>query len=255
MNAVPRPGPGPGPVEAVLFDLDGTLFDHGAAAAGAAAASLPEADPAYVARRWIELEDLVYERYLAGELSFAEQRRVRITMLAAELGLGDWDASRADAWIAGYLERYEERWSVFADVAGCLDALAALPGPPVLGIITNGNGDQQRAKIAGIGLAGRFPHLVISEEAGAAKPAPEIFHLACRTAGAAAARTAYVGDRLATDALGARAAGLRGIWLDRPVPGTAGPGPGPSAAPGGDPGGDPGVPRITTLAELPPLLT
>ncbi|MFC5751055.1 HAD family hydrolase [Actinomadura rugatobispora] len=240
-------------IEAVLFDLDGTLFDHGAAAAGAAAASLPEADPGHVARRWIELEELVYLRYLAGELSFAEQRRTRITMLAAELGLGDWDAPRADAWLAGYLERYEERWTLFADAAACLDALAALPGPPVLGIITNGNGPQQRAKIAGIGLTGRFPHLVISEEAGAAKPAPEIFHLACRTAGTAPARTAYVGDRLATDALGARAAGLHGIWLDRPGP--AAPGmPRPDSGQTEE-GGDHEVPRITTLADLPPLLT
>ncbi|GAA2448406.1 hypothetical protein GCM10010191_77320 [Actinomadura vinacea] len=124
-------------------------------------------------------------------------------------------------------------------MAACLEALAAPPRPLVTGIITNGNGDQQRAKIAGVGLTGRFPHVVISEEAGSAKPAAEIFRLACRTAGVPPERTAYVGDRLATDARGAQAAGLRGIWLDRA--GTA-------------PADDPGVPRITTLADLPPLL-
>ncbi|GAA3974487.1 HAD family hydrolase [Actinomadura viridis] len=230
------------PVEAVLFDLDGTLLDHAGAAAAAAAASLPGTDAAYVARRWLELEELVFARYLAGELGFAEQRRVRVTILAAELGLGDWDAARADAWIAAYLERYRDAWRVFPDVAGCLDALESRAVP--IGIITNGDGAQQRAKIEGLGLADRFPHVVISGEAGAAKPAAEIFHLACRTIGVAPGRAGYVGDRLTTDALGARAAGMLGVWLDRPGEGgTAG------AVPD-----DPGVPRITTLARLPALL-
>ena len=235
----------PSRFEAVFFDLDGTLFDHGAAAAAAAAVCLPEADPAYVARRWLELEELIYPRYLAGELGFTEQRRMRITMLAAEVGLGEWDTARADAWIAAYLRRYQEHGAVFPDVHGCLDALTRLPGPPVLGIITNSNGALQRTKIAGVGLTGHFPHLVASEEAGTAKPDPEIFLLACRTAGVDPARTAYVGDRMATDALGAREAGLLGIWLDRPD--AAPPGPRPADA-------DPPVPRITTLHELVPLL-
>ncbi|MFF5260314.1 HAD family hydrolase [Actinomadura viridis] len=230
------------PVEAVLFDLDGTLFDHAGAAAEAAAASLPGTDAAYVARRWLELAEPVFARYLAGEVGFAEQRRIRITMLAAELGLGDWDAARADAWLAAYLERYRDAWRLFPDVGGCLDALESRAVP--IGIITNGDGAQQRAKLEGLGLSARFPHVVISGEAGAAKPAAEIFHLACRAMGVAPGRAGYVGDRLATDALGARAAGMLGVWLDRPG-GTTAAGTGPD---------DPGVPRITTLAGLPALL-
>jgi putative hydrolase of the HAD superfamily len=221
-------------IEAVLFDLDDTLLDHSSAASSAVIASFPDSDAAYVARRWSELMELVYPRYLSGELDMAEQRRVRITLLAAELGLGDWDAARADAWIASYLRHYEKGWRLFPDVLACLDA-CALP----MGIITNGDGAFQRDKLRRIGLADRFPHVVASEEVGVAKPDPEIFLLACEALGVAPARTAYVGDRLSTDAQGARAAGLRGIWLDRTE---------------GAFSGSLDVTRITTLADLAALL-
>ncbi|WP_067477407.1 hypothetical protein [Actinomadura hibisca] len=77
-------------IEAVLFDLDGTLLDH----AGAAADALTDVQPDADATRWAELNDLGVDRYLAGELTFAEQRRFRVKTLARELGLGSVSKSR-----------------------------------------------------------------------------------------------------------------------------------------------------------------
>jgi putative hydrolase of the HAD superfamily len=57
--------------------------------------------------------------------------------------------------------------------------------------------------------------VLTSAEAGVAKPDAAIFHEACRRAGCAPQDSIYVGDRLETDAMAARAAGLHGIWLDR----------------------------------------
>ncbi len=51
---------------------------------------------------------------------------------------------------------------------------------------------------------------------GVGKPDRRVFTEACRLLGTAPARTVYVGDELEVDALGARSAGLRGVWLDRP---------------------------------------
>ncbi|MFI6521056.1 HAD family hydrolase [Spirillospora sp. NPDC050679] len=216
-------------IEAVLFDLDGTLLDH----AGAAAAALADVQPHADARRWAELNDLGVDRYLAGELTFAEQRRFRVATLARELGLGEWDDARADAWFAAYLARYEANWRAFPDAAPALAELAGLR----LGVITNGDAAQQRAKLARLALP--LPHVTISSEAGAAKPAPEIFQAACADLALPPSAVAYVGDRLDVDAVAATAAGLRGVWLDR------------ADAP---PPADPPVPRITTLAELRALL-
>jgi putative hydrolase of the HAD superfamily len=79
----------------------------------------------------------------------------------------------------------------------------------------------QAAKLAAVtfnfelNLGHRFRVVVISEEVRVAKPAPGIYLIACRRAGVRPSDAIYVGDRLEDDALAARAAGLRGIWLNR----------------------------------------
>ncbi|WP_329521725.1 HAD family hydrolase [Spirillospora sp. NBC_01491] len=223
-------------VEGVLFDLDGTLFDHDGAAAEAITGVFPGVDAESLVPRWTELTEDAVDRYLAGELTYTGQRRARIIALARELGLGTWDDARADAWFTGYLPLYEAAWRPFPDVR---PALGALAGRARLGVITNGDAKQQRAKLERLGLAADLPCLLASSEAGAAKPAPEIFRAGCAALGTSPSATAYVGDRLAVDAIGAADAGLRGVWLDRSG------GPAPEALP---------VARITTLAALPTLL-
>ncbi|MFF4340640.1 HAD family hydrolase [Kitasatospora sp. NPDC001540] len=247
-------------IEAVLFDLDGTLLDHDAAAEEAVLAGVaaelaqlaepsvhrpggqpapfaPEFDRDEVLRFWRRVERTEYDRYLAGELTVQEQRRARAVALAAHLGLGRWTAERADAWFAGYLRHYRSSWRAFPDVP---DAVRELGAGRRLGVITNGEGEIQRSKLHAIGLGALAPHTTASGETGRPKPDPAIFHLACRALGTAPARTAYVGDRLDLDARGATAAGLLGIWLDR------------TPAPDGEPPAD--VPRVRSLAEVAALL-
>lgn len=220
----------------VLFDLDGTLFDHDTACEEAILASFPDADPEWLVPRWLELSEAAVDRYLAGELDFTGQRRARIIPLARELDLGTWDDARADAWIADYVRRYEDAWRPYPDARTALETLAA--SGTGLGVITNGQAAQQHAKIARLGLADLLPYVLTSSEAGAAKPSAAIFHTACEALGLAPGTVAYVGDRLATDARAAASAGLTGVWLDRP-----GTGPDPLD-----------VPRITTLHALPSVL-
>jgi beta-phosphoglucomutase-like phosphatase (HAD superfamily) len=84
-------------IAAVLFDLDGTLIDHDTAAALALTQilqrtpDLHHVDHALARLRWKKLEEQAMERYLSGELTFAGQRRLRITSLAAEFGLDAWE--------------------------------------------------------------------------------------------------------------------------------------------------------------------
>lgn len=224
-------------ITAVLFDLDGTLLDHEGAAGEAVVRLFPDLDEGWLVRRWYELTEEAVDRYLAGELDFTGQRRVRILRLASELGLGDWDDARADAWLARYVELYEAAWRPFPEARRVLDVLAARGLR--LGVITNGDAVQQRRKIGAIGLADVLPYVMASSEAGSAKPDAAIFRTACAGLGVPPDGAAYVGDRLVTDAQGAAAAGLAGIWLDRS------PGPVPE---------EPAVPRITTLEELPRVL-
>ncbi|MCP2341827.1 HAD family hydrolase [Actinomadura rupiterrae] len=221
---------------AVLFDLDGTLMDHATAATRAILECWPGADTGFVERRWNELTDGYVERYARGEMSFAEQRRRRAITLARELGHPGWDDAKADAWFAGYLARYQGHWAAFPDVLPLFEELAARGLR--FGIVTNGDGSQQRRKLERIGV---LPHVadcvMASREVGAAKPDAAIFTAACARLGLPPDAVLHVGDLLDTDARGAAAAGLTGVWLDRPGTGTPA-----------------DVARITTLADLPGLL-
>ena len=197
----------------VLFDIDETLLDHRTTERAAAAAlhriarvRRPVGD--FVAA-WSDALERNFRRYLAGELSYDDQRRARVR----EAVDPELDDDAADRLLVHYLDAYLAGSALFPDVLPCLDRLAR--GRHRLGIISNGQSDHQRTKLARCGIADRFECILISEECGHHKPAPEIFAQACARMGEPAARAVYIGDRYDVDAEGARGAGLRGVWLDR----------------------------------------
>jgi putative hydrolase of the HAD superfamily len=209
-------------LRAVLFDLDGTLMDHDAARAAGLKAHLsgwlPDLDAdglAHLEKEWQRLEALHYDAYARGECTFAEQRRRRVRGIHAALGREPEHELTPDAWFESYLRHYRAAWRVFDDVLPALAALATADPPIVLGVLTNGEGQPQRAKLAAIGLRERFRAVVTSGEEGVAKPEAQIFALACERLGVEQQQTVHVGDRLDVDAEAAAAAGLHGIWLDR----------------------------------------
>jgi putative hydrolase of the HAD superfamily len=209
-------------LKAVLFDLDGTLMDHDAARVVGLEAHLSDWLPglhadeiARLSREWQRLEALHYDEYTRGECTFVEQRRRRVRGMYAALERGPAQQIAADAWFQSYLRYYRTAWRPFDDVLPALTALTAAHPRAALGVVTNGEVEPQRAKLAAIGLGERFPVVVASGEVGVAKPEPEIFALACERLGVELEQTAHVGDRLDLDAEGAAAAGLHGVWLDR----------------------------------------
>jgi len=232
-------------IEAVLFDIDGTLFDHEHASGGSLRAlieverdDLDERGHAEALAEWRRLEALHYPAYLSGDASLDEQRRRRAGGILAWLEAEERPQAELDAWWQRFLDGYRERWRPFEDTE---TAVAALEREGLLlGVITNADGDIQRRKLDALGLLERLPAFVASSEAGSAKPAPEIFLAGCELVELAPERVAYVGDRLDVDAQGARDAGLLGIWLDRTR----------ESERLARCGKDPGVPVIRSLDEL-----
>ena len=89
-----------------------------------------------------------------------------------------------------------------------------------LAVITNGNAD-----VGAIGLAPFFRARLAAHEVGFGKPDVRIFHSACAQLGVAPDRVLHIGDDLALDIAGARAAGLQAAWVQRPdLAGSAGSG-------------------------------
>ena len=225
-------------IDVVLFDLDDTLFAHrasvdrGIVAHLAAIGGYPSDDPTEL---WNRLEEHHYHRYLAGELDFEGQRRARAIDFAAHHGIELDDPSD---WFATYFEQYRAAWHLHDDTLPLLESLSQRTG-----IITNGDPVFQQRKLDQVGLA--FEHVVASGALGFTKPDARIFHHAAGLFGVEPSAAAYVGDRFETDALGAAAAGLRGVWLDR----TRGATDAQLAT-----AAEAGVDVIHSLAELPPLL-
>ncbi len=95
--------------------------------------------------------------------------------------------------------------------------------------------------LARVGLAGQLDGVVSSGAVGHPKPAREIFDAALAVAGVSPAQALHVGDSIANDVQGARAAGIAAVLLRR------------------DPAGEcvavpPGVPVISSLDELPAVI-
>ena len=80
--------------------------------------------------------------------------------------------------------------------------------------------------------------MIVSGDAGFAKPDPRIFGLAAAALGVPPGRCLMVGDNRAGDAVGAQAAGMVGVWLNRRA----------------EPAPDDAVPQIPSLAALPGLV-
>ena len=95
----------------------------------------------------------------------------------------------------------------FADVVPGLQRLSRLVA---LGSISNGFAD-----LGEIGLAPLFKVSLAAHSFGSAKPDPALFHAACDALGVVPAEAVYVGDDLHLDVVGAQAAGLRGVWMNR----------------------------------------
>lgn len=201
----------------IFFDIDETLINQRQAEAAAAGRFLRTYGPLLpesctvpeFCLRWRMLREKHLPPFLNGSISFREHRRRRVRELFIDgAGLTDREA---DERFEHFSEEYRRAWQLYDDVLDCLSSLSGKR----LGILSNGNSEQQRQKLRQTGILDRFGTVVISEDVGLAKPGCEIYLAACRIAGCRPEECAYVGDRLEADACGSRAAGLRGIWLDR----------------------------------------
>ena len=235
----------------MFFDLDGTLVDHRSAVfetIGQIVRAAPNATapPEELAALWWTLEARHMREYLAGQCSFAEHHRRRLRSFLPMLGEPVPESpDLLDAWIAErYLTVFEEAWRCYPDVQPCLETLKRLPRGPRLAVLTNGDPEQQRAKLARFGLLEYFEAVLTPTELGAAKPVA--YATACRLMRTDPARAVNVGDMLESDATAATRAGLTGIWLDRGIDFVTG-GPSPTA--------DETVLRIEQLTDLPDHLS
>lgn len=205
-------------VRAVLCDLDDTLFDH-THASRCAVGELHRAVRAFncwtaeeFSSRHREMLETLHLEVLAGRLSISSARIERFKrLLVAANGV---DPDRVAPEIAQtYRRAYETSWQTLPGAGPLLSALKARGLRTA--VVTNNLVSEQRDKLARCGLAADVDALVTSEEVGAQKPDPRIFQVALDRLEVSPEEAVMVGDAWATDIEGARAAGVRPIWLNR----------------------------------------
>jgi len=223
-------------VQAIIFDLDDTLWEVGPVIVRAERAML-----AFLAARYprvLEQHTLESMRDVRARVALEHPAMrhdftwLRLESLRHHAREAEYPERMADeAFAVFYAARNEV--TLFDDV---LPALARLHGRYRLFAVSNGNAD-----LSVIGLARYFEHSLGAREAGMLKPDPRIFAQLLGRAGLGPERVLHVGDDAVADVEGARRAGVTPVWLNR----------GGAAWPSG---ASPSPLTVRTLTELADLL-
>jgi putative hydrolase of the HAD superfamily len=245
--------PDPHALDAVLFDLGSTLiyFDSPWTEV------LPEADAALVAALCAAGLTLDEDSFLEGfrqrlayyyaerDTEFIEYTTAYILRgLLAEHGYPNPADGLVAAALGAMYRVSQAHWQPEADAIPTLQALRQRGYR--LGVVSNAGDDADVQSL--IDKAGVRPYLDVilsSARVGIRKPNPRIFHLALEQLGVAPQKAAMVGDTLGADILGARNAGLLGIWITRRADSAANRAHADTIQPDA---------AVATLAELPDLL-
>ncbi|MEQ6027927.1 HAD family hydrolase [Streptomyces salinarius] len=185
-----------------FFDLDGTLVDRQSALSDALTCLCRSRALGPDAERWLRIE-------LADRSTVNDFTRLRDDF--------DLEASATDLW--------QEYVDLMSTAVTCrpevLEGLARLRAAAwTIGVITNGAGDIQRAKLAGTGLVDMVDGVAVSGDLEIRKPYRRLFELGATRCGVTLADGGWmVGDNPTGDIGGGQQAGLRTIWVrGRPWP-------------------------------------
>ena len=185
----------------VLFDLDDTLCDYDTALLTRVRYAF---EPWFASSE--HLDAAVHDQLETSDWEGGEHFRA----VLARHGLDD------DETIEQARARFiEDRYRGLCLFDETLDVLAAISQVLPVGMITNGPSDIQWPKIRLLEIEEHFPVIVVSGDVGVWKPDPRIFEIALERSGFAAEDAIYVGDSIEADMPGARAAGIRSVWMNR----------------------------------------
>ena len=193
-------------VDAVLFDLDGTLVEYERTPGEVLEIAFERAgfDPYFEVEAYFDR----FDDHLGPGVSIAEGRANCFAEIAENCGRDpDHGRAVADAFAAA---RDQSRVRPLPGATAVVDGLAE---DHALGVVTNGPPEMQTTKLEAAGLVDAFETVVFAGHDAAPKPDPEPFEVALDALGSIPDRAVHVGNSLSSDVAGAHAAGLRSAWL------------------------------------------
>lgn len=198
------------PVHAISFDLDDTLWPVTPVLARAEEKLmdwLNEHYPRVSERLNVDAMRALRDRLMVEQPRLARDvtgLRKAVIRRAAEIA--EYDTALVEPAFDVFLH-YRNQIDFYPEV---LPTLQDLRPRYRLGAISNGNADITR-----VGLSELFCFAISASEFGEAKPHPSTFHAAAKAAGVEIAHMVHVGDDPYSDVGGARALGLRTVWVNR----------------------------------------
>lgn len=201
----------------IFFDLDRTLWDFDAAAEVAFERiydryhlkdlGIPNAHDFH--ETYHPLNERLWELYREDRITKDYLNRTRFVLPLEHYNIHDTD-------LADHLSEDYVYWSprIVKLVPGTMVLLDYLKPKYHLHLITNGFQEVQDTKLTLSGMKPYFETLTVSEEVGVKKPNPEIFHYALQKANAKAEESLMIGDEMAVDIDGARAAGMDTLFYN-----------------------------------------
>ena len=209
------------PLRAVLLDMDDTLCDtRSANAVGRAHLTriAPELlGPALDGARYAELYLEAVYRILPEEMQHLnflkeekEYRNCCLRALAPLCGAAEPDAATADRL---RLTFEESRLAAFDFFPGTAEMLKRLRHRFRLAVITNGPRYSQQPKLDRVHMSRHVDTILIGGDFPQEKPHPSIFAAALEHLQVRASDSVHVGDSLSADIAGARASGIRAVWI------------------------------------------
>ena len=205
---------------AILVDLDATLLDASGlpVALARTCAALALAEPSLDAERLLAANQAAWSDYWPSAEREWQLGRLPGAALTREVWRRALDTCGCSTESVAYLaaqthdEYARHALRLYEDVA---EFFRVLRGHVPLGLVSNGAADTQRQRLLWFDLEQHFDVIAISAELGFAKPDPAIFRFALDKLGVIEDDVWHVGDSLSSDVAGARAAGIRTVWLNR----------------------------------------
>ena len=192
------------PLRAIIFDMDDTLYpEESYVLSGFRALA-----------QWAEQKLGIEAERGYGELEALFRQGVR----------GDtfdrWLISHGRSpqeWVPQMVQVYRRHLPTIEPYSGVPDLLARLSGRYLLGLISDGYLEVQRAKFQALGLAAWFSVVIFADEGGRAawKPSAWPYRRALEQLGCEPREAIFVADNPLKDFKGAREVGMNTIWLRR----------------------------------------
>lgn len=174
-------------VDAVIFDMDGTLLDSSRTVPAAYAAAILELSGRHCT------DNEVVAEYGAGPAA---------ALISRFIGR-EATGSDVDCWLR-HLEARLDKTIIYPGILAAIEQLTSAGRR--LAVFTGATARAARLQLQNGNLLASFDAIVGSDEIAEVKPAPDGIHHACKLLGAEPTRSAYVGDAI-NDLRCARAAG------------------------------------------------